>query len=50
MTKCAINWLKCPKNSTVNAVRFENDLLIGEMFDGVGLIKGQKTWYSSKKS
>ena len=29
------------RTGTVNAVRFENDLLIGEMFDGVGLIKGQ---------
>ena len=30
------------RTGTVNAVRFADDLLIGEMFDGVGLIKGQK--------
>ena len=28
---------------TVNAVRFEGDRLVGEMFDGVGLLIGQKT-------
>ena len=30
------------RTKTVNAVRFDNGKLIGEMFDGVGLIIGQK--------